>query len=49
MIVVALKDLLPTARKFDKYGMVATSFFILGMFIVAVSFIITEYGGGGEL
>ena len=45
MVIVALKDLLPTARKFDKHGMVITGFFILGMFIMAASLIIFEYSG----
>ena len=45
-VIVALKDLLPTAHKFDKHGMVVTSFFILGMFIMAANEIIFEYSGG---
>ena len=49
MVIVALKDLLPTARKFDKHGMVATNFFILGMFIVATSLVIAQYAGGISL
>ena len=43
MVIVALKDLLPTARKFEKHGMVVTSFFILGMFIMAARQILFEY------
>ena len=45
MVIVALKDLLPTARKFDKHGLVVTSFFILGMFVMAASLVFFEYGG----
>ena len=43
MVIVALKDLLPTARKFDKHGLVVTSFFILGMFLMAASLVFFEY------
>ena len=46
MVIVALKDLLPTARKFDKHGMVVTSFFILGMFIMGANLIVFDYSGG---
>jgi ZIP family zinc transporter len=46
MVIVALKDLLPTAHRFDKRGNVVTSCFILGMFIMAASLIVFEYGGG---
>ena len=45
MVIVSLKDLLPTARKFDKHGMVVTSFFILGMLIMAASLVFFNYGG----
>ena len=43
MVIVALKDLLPTARKFDKHGHVVTCFFILGMFVMAASLVFFEY------
>ena len=43
MVIVALKDLLPTARKFDKHGNVVTGFFLLGMFVMAASLVFFEY------
>ena len=46
MVIVALKDLLPTARRFDKHGLVVTSCFIIGMFIMAASLVFFEYSGG---
>ena len=45
MVIVALKDLLPTARRFDKHGLVVTSCFIIGMFIMAASLVFFGYGG----
>ena len=42
MVIVALKDLLPAARKFAKHEAVVTAFFILGMFIMAVNTVFFE-------
>ena len=43
MVIVAIKELLPTARKFDKRGMIVTGFFIIGMFIMAASLVFFSY------
>ena len=44
MVFISLKDLIPTALKFDKSnGILVSVFLVIGMFVMAVSLILFLY------
>ena len=43
MVFISLKELLPTAHKFDKQGILVAIFIVVGMIVMAASLLLFLY------